>query len=196
MGELAEVRSGWGFPNINQGSSEGDYPFYKVSDMNRLGNETVMLDANNYITEATARKLGVKPAPAGTIIFPKVGAAVATNKKRQLSRAAAYDNNVMGLIPGSRILSRYLYYWMQTFDLTQLAHDSGAIPSIRKSEAEQVLVPLPSIEDQERIVTILDSFDALVNDLSIGLPAELAARRKQYEHYRDQLLTFKELKSA
>ena len=196
MHEIAEVRSGWGFPNVEQGASEGDYPFYKVSDMNLLGNETVMDVANNYISEAIARKLGVKPAPAGTIVFPKIGAAVATNKKRLLSTVSAYDNNVMGLIPGPRVSSRFLYYWMQTFDLTRLAHDSGAVPSIRKSEAEQVLVPLPPLVEQERIVAILDKLDALVNDLSIGLPAELAARRKQYEYFRNKLLTFKELEKA
>ena len=53
-------------------------------------------------------------------------------------------------------------------------------------------IPIPPLHDQERVVTILDKFDALVNDLSIGLPAELAARRKQYEYYRDRLLTFEE----
>lgn len=50
--------------------------------------------------------------------------------------------------------------------------------------------PVPSLTDQERIVSILDTFDALVNDISSGLPAELEARRKQYEYYRDRLLTF------
>ena len=52
--------------------------------------------------------------------------------------------------------------------------------------------PVPPLEEQKRIVALLDRFDALVNDLSVGLPAELAARRKQYEHYRDRLLTFTE----
>ncbi|MGB4440929.1 MAG: restriction endonuclease subunit S, partial [Coriobacteriia bacterium] len=51
---------------------------------------------------------------------------------------------------------------------------------------------IPPLDEQARIVCILDKFDALVNDLSIGLPAEIAARRKQYEYYRDRLLTFKE----
>jgi len=53
-------------------------------------------------------------------------------------------------------------------------------------------IAIPPLDEQARIVAILDSFDALVNDLSIGLPAELGARRKQYEYYRDRLLTFKE----
>lgn len=56
----------------------------------------------------------------------------------------------------------------------------------------RIEIPVPPLEEQARIVGILDSFDALVNDLSVGLPAELAARRKQYEYYRDRLLTFKE----
>ena len=56
----------------------------------------------------------------------------------------------------------------------------------------KIAIPVPPIAEQERIVAILDKFDALVNDLSIGLPAELNARRQQYEYYRDRLLTFEE----
>ena len=55
------------------------------------------------------------------------------------------------------------------------------------------MIPVPSIEEQERIVAILDRFDTLCNDISEGLPAEIEGRRKQYEYYRDKLLTFKEL---
>ena len=54
-------------------------------------------------------------------------------------------------------------------------------------------ISIPTIEEQERIVSILDRFDTLCNDLSTGLPAEIEARKKQYEYYRDKLLTFKEL---
>ncbi|EJF35232.1 type I restriction modification DNA specificity domain protein [Schaalia georgiae F0490] len=54
------------------------------------------------------------------------------------------------------------------------------------------MIPVPLIEEQRRIADILDRFDALVNDISSGLPAEIAARRKQYEHYRDRLLSFPE----
>ena len=56
----------------------------------------------------------------------------------------------------------------------------------------KIRIPVPPLEEQERIVAILDKFDALVNDLSAGLPAEIKARRQQYEHYRDRLLTFSE----
>jgi len=69
----------------------------------------------------------------------------------------------------------------------------SGVPHVRVRDIEAYEVPVPSLEDQRRIVAILDKFDVLANDLSIGLPAELNARRKQYEYYRDKLLTFEEL---
>jgi type I restriction enzyme S subunit len=65
--------------------------------------------------------------------------------------------------------------------------------NISKKRLTRVELPVPPLPVQEEIVRILDSFDALVGDLSAGLPAEIAARRKQYEYYRDKLLTFEEL---
>jgi len=74
-----------------------------------------------------------------------------------------------------------------------MRHAKGAkMPRGDKKAILNYLIPIPSMEEQARIVSILDKFDALVNDLSHGLPAEIKARRQQYEYYRDQLLTFKE----
>jgi type I restriction enzyme S subunit len=74
-----------------------------------------------------------------------------------------------------------------------MKHAKGAkMPRGDKSATLRYEIPLPPREEQDRIVDILDNFDALVNDLSIGLPAELKARRKQYEYYRNRLLTFEE----
>lgn len=190
--EVAEVRSGWGFPNAFQGQTAGDLPVYKVSDMNLPGNETNMSGANNYVSQETAGKLGLKPAPAGTVIFPKIGAAIGTNKKRILHREAAYDNNVMGLVPTLELDSLFLYFWMQTLDLLSVAHDSGAVPSIRKSEMEKVLIPIPPMGEQRQIAQHLFVIEQLITSDIRGLPAELSARRKQHEYYRDQLLKFDE----
>ena len=60
------------------------------------------------------------------------------------------------------------------------------------AKLSKILVPIPSLEEQARIVSILDRFDTLCNDISSGLPAEIEARRRQYEYYRDKLLTFKD----
>ena len=92
--------------------------------------------------------------------------------------------------------SRYLYHLLQTkFIQEQVKAKSshGSQPNLSMRTLEQFQVKVPSLSEQEKIVTILDRFDALCNDLTSGLPAEIAARQKQYEYYRDKLLTFKEL---
>jgi type I restriction enzyme S subunit len=66
----------------------------------------------------------------------------------------------------------------------------GTRAKLTKGKMLEIKIPIPPLAEQERIVAILDKFDALVNDISVGLPAELNARRKQYEYYRDKLLTF------
>jgi len=72
-----------------------------------------------------------------------------------------------------------------------LAHMVG-VPALNRKELVGFSVPLPSLEEQGRIVSALDKFDALTTDITSGLPAEIEARNKQYEYYRDKLLTFKE----
>ena len=72
----------------------------------------------------------------------------------------------------------------------------GAQPGLSVKRLEELMVPVPPLPEQRRIVAILDRFDTLCNDLTSGLPAEIAARQKQYEYYRDKLLTFPERKEA
>ena len=91
--------------------------------------------------------------------------------------------------PKSGINMRFAYYLLTVANLDQYVTKS-AQPGLSVRRLNNVTVPVPPLSEQERIVAILDKFDALVNDLSSGLPAEIAARRKQYEYYRDQLLTF------
>ena len=70
---------------------------------------------------------------------------------------------------------------------------SGAAqPKLNQKNMNSILIPMPGKTDAKRIVNVLDRFDRLCNDLSSGLPAEIEARQKQYEYYRDKLLTFKE----
>jgi type I restriction enzyme S subunit len=91
------------------------------------------------------------------------------------------------------VKTKYLYYFLKSNqDSIRGLQQTGGTPALNRKELVQVMVAVPSPEEQERIVAILDKFDALVNDISIGLPAEIQARRQQYEHYRDRLLTFKE----
>ena len=177
LGDICEIRSGWGFPNSEQGKKEGELPFFKVGDMNNAGNEQFMIRSNNYISKETSHRLKCKPAPKGTILFPKIGAAIGTNKKRITVCDSCYDNNIMGLIANDQIvLYRYLFYNIESVDLISFADYSGAMPSIRKSTLEKYCIPVPPLEVQQEIVRILDSFTALTAELW----AEFEKRMQQY----------------
>lgn len=89
-------------------------------------------------------------------------------------------------------IPRFLFHLLVKMELNQYA-TGGAQPGLSVNKLNLISVPVPPRPEQERIVAILDKFDVLVNDISSGLPAELEMRRKQYEYYRDRLLTFKPL---
>ncbi len=87
---------------------------------------------------------------------------------------------------------RFVEIYLNSIDLSPYV-SGGAQPKLNQANLNKILVPVPDLEEQERIVGILDRLDALVNSLTEGLPAELHARRQQYEYYRDKLLTFAEV---
>jgi type I restriction enzyme S subunit len=101
--------------------------------------------------------------------------------------------NVCGLlkITTNVLNTRYLFYILQRV-ARQYVNAGMGNPKLMSNVMATIQIPIPPIYEQQRIVAILDKFDRLVCDISEGLPAELNARRKQYEYYRDKLLTFKE----
>ena len=89
-------------------------------------------------------------------------------------------------------LRRYVEFYLNSIDLSS-SISGGAQPKLNQKNLNRISIPMPAPSECKRIVSILDRFDTLCNDLSAGLPAEIAARQQQYEYYRDKLLTFKEL---
>lgn len=160
--EVARVTGGYGFPVAHQGRQGMPYPFLKVSDMNLPGNELRITVQNHTVDADALAAMGARTFPAGTVIFPKTGAAIATNKKRMLSREATFDNNVMGLVPDTRrLLPEYLLYWLLSFDLSTWA--SGARPpSMRKRTVEEHLLPVPELSVQRRVVKEIEAERRLV----------------------------------
>lgn len=92
----------------------------------------------------------------------------------------------------AKFLAYYFHTAMFFKDKKKLAHGTKVI-EVTPSKLGDIIVPLPSLSEQQRIVDILDRFDTLCNDISKGLPAEIAERQKQYEYYRNKLLTFKNI---
>lgn len=156
LGEVAKAVGGNGFPKMFQGDTEKPIPFYKVSDMNTEGNEIFMSISNNFVDIADLKKMKAKFHPSGTIIFPKIGGAISTNKKRILTTDAAFDNNVMGVVPTSAVLPEYLYKVFLTVDLYELSN-KAALPSITNGAVEEIEFSLPPLAEQKRIVEKLDA---------------------------------------
>lgn len=93
------------------------------------------------------------------------------------------------------IITRFLYYILNR-NKQLLSYDNGVDQTnLRKGGILNIIIPIPPLSEQQRIVSILDKFETLVNDLSQGLPAEIAAVQEQYEYYRNKLLTFNRIKS-
>ena len=89
------------------------------------------------------------------------------------------------------VLPKYVYYFLSKFHLERL-NTAGGVPSLTQAVLNKIKMPVPSLTVQKRIVDVLDNFEKICHDLKIGIPAEIDARQKQYEFYRDALLTFAE----
>ena len=172
LGSLFEVVSG-ATPKGLRHVEGGDLPFYKVSDMNSPGNETRMDAAAMYLSEEQQTELGLTVHPAGTIIFPKRGGAILTNKKRLLSRPACFDLNTMGVInPIVRISTDYLWYWFQSLDLSGI-YDGSNVPQINNKDIEPLRVPICTAQEQVEIVRVLERVLSVNDQMKSEIDKEL-----------------------
>lgn len=138
----------------------GEIPFFRVSDMNSFGNEIWMNSSTNSLSIENAKKLKLKICEAGTVIFPKRGGAIFTNKKRILSKPSTYDLNTMGLVPNEKVQTKYFFYWFNSLDLSSLA-DGSSVPQLNNKQILPLQIPLPPLPQQQKISNILDAADAL-----------------------------------
>ncbi len=114
-----------------------------------------------------------------------------------LNKEGAIANNMFKVeLDQERVFIRYIFHYLSLPCIYQMLNGGGGkstMPSVNFKQVSEIEIPIPPIEEQKRIVEILDRFDILCNDISTGLPAEIEGRQKQYEYYRDKLLTFKRL---
>jgi len=137
-----------------------------------------------YLTDGEAKELKVKIEKAGTIIFPKRGGAILTNKKRILKRDSYFDLNLMGVRPKYELLSNeYLWYWITKLDLSKL-YDGSNVPQINNKDIEPLLFPLPPLPEQHRIVAKIEE---LFSELDKGVES-LRTAQQQLKVYRQAVL--------
>ena len=169
----------------SQTNTASGVPFYKIGTFGK--------EADAYISQETFDEYRSR------YNFPKKGD-VLISAAGTIGRTVVYDgkpayfqdSNIVWIDNDeSIVLNSYLRYCYELKPWK--ASEGGTIPRLYNDNIAKAVIAVPPIEEQKRIVSILDRFDAICNDLTSGLPAEIEARRKQYEYYRDKLLSFKEL---
>lgn len=182
LGEVAKVSGGMSFPLDSQGLTHGSVPFFKVSDMNTTGNEVLMKTSNNYVGKEFTHKIFSKYS----VIFPKVGGAIATNKKRVLALDSLVDNNIMVVTP-LNMNYEYLYYYFLTLDLTSLSVGT-ALPALQQKVISDLEIPLPPLDEQKRIVekikTVFSKIESAENE--VAETAEKLTRTLPEAYLRNQ----------
>lgn len=161
----------------------GDIPFFKIGTFGR--------EPDAYISRElyeTYKARYSHPKPGDVLI----SAAGTIGRAITYDGAPAYfqDSNIVWIDNDETLVSNaYLRHW---YRVIKWSTDGSTIRRLYNANIRRAAIAVPPRKEQDRIVATLDSLDALVNDSGVGLPAELAARRKQYEYYRDKLLTFEE----
>ncbi|BBF79065.1 restriction endonuclease subunit S [Acinetobacter ursingii] len=156
LGEIGTFKSGQGFPEQFQGGKDG-IPFFKVSDMNILGNEKIMKVANNYVNSEAITKMKAKVIDNEAIIFAKVGAAIFLERKR-LAKNFLIDNNMMAYLSNQKMNIMFLKQFLDNIKLSKFVQ-VGALPSYNSSDLAIIPISLPCLEEQTKIANFLSAID-------------------------------------
>lgn len=161
--DFVDVLQGYGFPERLQGNKDGEFPFYKVSDISAAADagKILLTDAKNHIGREVLVELRAKPLPIGTTVFAKIGEAIRSNKRAMTTRPCLIDNNAAGVkaIAGAAVDEFVYYYWCM---VPLIMHAGGVVPAVNKSAIEQISVCFPEPAEQQRIASCLGSLDALI----------------------------------
>lgn len=172
LGDVCKLVSGNSLPD-NIVSAKGELPYVKVAELNLSENIPNITTARNFVS---IKDVDIKQiVPVGTVIFPKRGGAIGTNKKRLVSVPICMDLNLMGVIPSSDVLPEYLYYYFENVDMGSLSNGSS-VPQINNSDIAPLDIWVPEKAVQREIYLQLDKI------------CELLALRKQQLAKLDELV--------
>jgi type I restriction enzyme, S subunit len=188
MGEIADFTYGL----TASAQDEGEFRFLRITDINARGK--LSPGGAKYVSAAHGtRDYIVEP---GDLLMARTGATFGKTMLVTSREPAVYASFLIRIrFREPNVLPAYYWHFAQSnlyWSQANAMVSTGGQPQFNANVLKLVRVPVPPIEEQRRIVAILDKFDTLVSDLSSGLAAEIGARRQQYEYYRNKLLTFEE----
>ncbi len=167
VGELCKLKSGIAV-SADIEKAKGDFKYFKVGEMNLEGNEFFLQKTDRYLARDDAPEKSVMPA--GAIVFPKRGGAIATNKKRILKDASFVDLNVMGIVAPEGVETLYIYRWFETVDLAKL-NTGSTIPQVNNTDISPLVIPLPPLAEQTEIVRRVEQLFAFADQLEARVKA-------------------------
>ncbi len=150
--------AGNGFKNIYQGFTQYDIPYYKVGSLKFCDEGNYLIDETNTINEEIRTKLKAVKIPVNSIIFAKIGEAIKLNRRCLNKIECCIDNNLMAFI-SEKYFYKYIFYWTKSLNFYELTN-ATTVPALRKTDLENIPIPLPPINEQQRIVNIIESLFA------------------------------------
>lgn len=186
--DIAIVSQGFTFSRSYQGKKNLKWNYFKVADIGLNPNSKYLTNAINTISDITMEEIGALPFPKGSIVFPRVGAALFNNNKKILAQDGVVDDNVLVLTvtDTSKCWHEFLYYYLQGIPLAKWCN-SGLVPVINTKTVLSQMVFLPPLPEQQKIAAILSTQDKVIE-----LKEKLLVQKQQQKKYlMQQLLTGK-----
>lgn len=175
IGDIADLRSGTGFPEVHQNKHGLDYGFYKVGDISRawLAKSNYLLEPEHEISKATLVQIKGKLIPEGSVVFAKIGEALKLNRRAITPCDCLVDNNVFALTPKKDLLNlMFLFYFMLTIELAKNSR-ATTVPSLRKEDVEGIKIPTFPAEEQKRVVEQIESLFSVISKVAEAINISL-----------------------
>lgn len=193
IGEVCQLITG-ATPDTkkNEYWEDGDIPWLSSGEVSKKR----IKSTDSFITELGYKNASTTLVPPQTVVIALAGQGKTRGKVAITEIELCTNQSLCSMVCGNLILPEYLYFYLdgKYEHLRAISNGDGTRGGLSLRLLRPYKMPLPSLEVQNRIVVILRRFEQLINDISSGLPAEIKARKKQYEYYRDKLLSFKEKK--
>lgn len=159
LGEVADIFAGSSAPQGSEFFSTSGYPFVRVSDLGECGADGVIYKTRDRLSDLAISDCSLKKAPKGAVVLPKSGAAIATNRRALLGIDAYIVSHLLALVAIPDLsLNEWIYFVLRQIDMTDYSNNPS-YPSLKKSVVEKIKIPLPPLNEQQRIANILSSVD-------------------------------------